>query len=243
MIGSFLNVVIYRMPLERSVITPRSSCPKCKTIIPWYQNIPVFSYLFLQGKCAYCNESFSPRYLFVELLTGILFVVVTVLNFPISNFPIWIIQLALISAFICHFFIDLEHHLLLDKINLFILILALLNMYLSNGWFEGLLGALIGFGFPLGISFVFLKLRNQQGLGGGDIKFFGVLGLLLGPYGILLNIFLSSFIGSIVAGISMMLGRFDRNRPFAFGPYIILISVLQIFAPELMARLTSFLYS
>ncbi|PJB53244.1 MAG: hypothetical protein CO099_08205 [Bdellovibrio sp. CG_4_9_14_3_um_filter_39_7] len=240
--GSFFNVVIYRLPLGMSVVKPRSSCTVCGRTIPWYENIPLISYLILRGKCSHCGAKFSIRYFLIEFMVGIVFVLISLNVHPFLEPLKWIMLATIASIFICHFFIDLEHHLLLDSLNVVLLIAALINIYISGDYSYRLLGGAIGFFGPFLISLAFLKLRGKVGLGGGDVKLFGVLGLILGPFGVLMNLFLSSFVGSILTLILMMTKGIDKKNPFAFGPYILLVASFQIFAPELFAKISHFIF-
>lgn len=235
-------MVIYRLPLGMSVIKPRSSCTSCGRIIPWYENMPLISYLFLRGKCSNCGAKFSIRYFLIELMVGIVFVLISLSVHPLVEPLKWLMLLIIASIFICHFFIDLEHHLLLDSLNICLLIAAFIHIYLSGDYRYRLIGGAIGFFGPFLISLAFLKLRGKVGLGGGDVKLFGVLGLILGPFGVLMNLFLSSFVGSVLTIILMMTKGIDKKNPFAFGPYILLVASFQIFAPELFSKLSHFIF-
>ncbi len=196
LIGSFLNVVIYRLPLKLDLVKARSACPHCKQIIPWWFNVPVLAWLFLRAKCHNCGTRIHWRYPLVELFTGIVFY----FSFPsiLDNVTIfqWVFQCTFTSILTCHFFIDLDHRLLLDKLNLYLLLLILPFSVVFNSPAFWLIGGLIGFGAPYGVSWLFYKLKGKIGLGGGDIKLWGVLGIFLGPYGIIDNIFLSCLLGS-----------------------------------------------
>lgn len=234
LIGSFLNVVIYRLPRELSVVTPRSSCPKCKHMIKWYENIPMLSYIFLRGKCSSCGTKISIRYPLIELLTGLFayFLAPTSLYLPeLINF---IFYFSIAAVFLSHILIDIEHQLLPDKLNLYLLIVILPYVVLNYSLYHWLIGGAIGFLGPLGVTYLFYKLRGQIGLGGGDIKLFGILGLILGPLGVMNNIFMSCMLGSIIGVGLIVLKKLDRDKPFAFGPFIIIAASIQIFFPDLV---------
>jgi leader peptidase (prepilin peptidase)/N-methyltransferase len=128
--------------------------------------------------------------------------------------------------------IDLDHQLLLDGLNIYLLILFLVHAIFFTPLDFWLLGGGIGFGAPLLVTWVFYKVRGQVGLGGGDIKLFGVLGVFLGPLGIVFNIFLSCLVGALL-GLSLIFAkRLTRDKPMAFGPSILLVAAFQIFFPE-----------
>tara|TARA_B100001971_G_scaffold213155_1_gene245497 strand:- start:86639 stop:87067 length:429 start_codon:yes stop_codon:yes gene_type:complete len=130
------------------------------------------------------------------------------------------------------FLIDVEFHLLPDKLNLALLIIILPYAFLTTSIANMALGFLIGFGGTYLITYLFYKLRGQIGLGGGDIKLFGVLGILLGPEGILQCIFFSALVGSVIGIILIASGKMNKNKPLAFGPYIIIVATVQIYFPK-----------
>ena len=136
-----------------------------------------------------------------------------------------------------HFVIDVEHHLLLDRINIFFLIVILPYVLYFYDPYYWITGGLIGFLGPLSITWLFYKFRGVVGLGGGDIKIFGVLGLLLGPLGILNNIFMSCLLGSVIGVVLIALKKLNKDTPFAFGPYIIVTAAIQIYFPEFFTRI------
>jgi leader peptidase (prepilin peptidase)/N-methyltransferase len=240
-VGSFLNVVIHRVPLDKSIVKPRSSCPKCGHMIKWYENIPILSYiLILRGKCSECKAKISLRYPLIELIVGL----IAFNLFPkfINNESILIFTFYFSVACIlfAHFIIDIEHQLLPDKINIYFLFITLPFVLFTKSLNYWLVGGLIGFFLPLVVTWGFYKIRGKIGLGGGDIKLFGILGLLLGPIGILQNIFMSCFLGSIVGLILILSGKMNKNTALAFGPYIIVVAVAQIFYPAIFDQINLF---
>jgi leader peptidase (prepilin peptidase)/N-methyltransferase len=237
LIGSFLNALIYRLPRDINIALPRSSCPHCKKIIVWYENIPVLSFLFLKGKCSGCGGRISWRYPAIELLTGL----VSFALFPISTewklILNYLFYFSVFCVFLSHLLIDLEHQILPDSLNIFLGVVIFSYALYYYHWTYWLIGGLVGFLFPLAVTWGFYLLRGQIGLGGGDIKLFGVLGLYLGPLGVIHNIFFSCFLGSIV-GISLILfKKMDKKNPIAFGPYIIIVATIQIFFPDFFSGL------
>ena len=224
-IGSFLNVVIYRLPLGKSVIKPRSTCSSCLKIIPWYYNIPILSWIYLRGRCGFCANPISVRYPFVELLTAIISLVIFNNDLTITALVLFFVA----CIFVCHFFIDLDHKILPNSLNF---ILAVLFFYL--GWqmysfVELVLGGAVGLAVPLFITWAFYKLRGQIGMGGGDLKLFAAMGFYLGIKGILYNMIFSCWIGALGGGLMILSGRLKKENPFAFGPFIILAATIQIF--------------
>lgn len=243
MIGSFLNVVILRLPLGGDIVYQSSHCPKCMNKLKVYHNIPILSFLFLRGKCAFCGTRISWRYPLIETLTGLISLWLLPEVITTDSMGFFFFNFAIACVFICHFFIDLDHHLLLDKLNIYLLILILPYVFFYHDWLTSLIGAAIGFGGPLLVTWLFYKIRGQVGLGGGDIKLFGILGLLLGPTGVMLNIFLSCFIGAIVGLVFIALQKMHKDKPMPFGPFIILVASLQIFFPEHALALQRLMFS
>lgn len=237
LIGSFLNVVILRLPVKKELVRTRSACPVCGAQLRWYHNIPVVSFLFLRGKCGFCGARISWRYPLIELLTGL----VAFLLFPevpdSGHLALFAFQFTVACIFICHFFIDLDHQLLLDSLNLYLLAIVLPFVFFTYHWNYWVIGGAIGFGGTLLVTWLFYKIRGQVGLGGGDIKLYGILGLLLGPMGITFNIFLSCFVGAIVGIALIVLKKATKDRPLPFGPSIILVASFQIYFPELAYQL------
>jgi len=246
MIGSFLNALIYRLPRNINVAFPRSSCPHCKALIHWYENIPILSFFFLKGRCASCGEKISIRYPLIELICGI-----ASLCFAPRDFVTWQVGLELFElmyfffffstfcAFLVHFLIDLEHKILPDSVNLYLLALFLVFSLWSNDYKFVLFGGAIGFGVTYLVTWGFYLLRGKIGLGGGDIKLFGVLGLYLGPIGVIHNIFLSCFLGALVGGGAILVKRMSSNAQLPFGPFIIVVASFQIFFPRFFEQFIS----
>lgn len=241
LIGSFLNVVIYRLPRELSVVAPRSSCPKCSHMITWYENIPVVSYLFLQGKCKKCSIKISKKYPLIEILIGCIAYLLTPKSLTIESLVHFSFYFSLCCVFICHFFIDIEHHILPDKLNIYLLFITLPYVFINFPLGRWLLGGLVGFGGPFVVTYLFYKLRGQIGLGGGDIKLFGILGLLLGPVDILKTVFFSCLLGSIIGVALIASKQMKKDSPLAFGPYILIAASLQIFFPKVLELIDPFI--
>lgn len=197
-IGSFLNVVIARLPGRKSLSKPGSKCPSCDYSLRWFDNIPVLSFLLLRGKCRSCRTAISFRYPVVELLTALLFLTVK-LRFGISPL-LFVRDFPFVSMLIAITFIDLETRLIPDPLSLGGLVLGLLTSYFTPGL--GLLlsieGAALGFGLFYGIAWYYQVRTGRSGMGGGDIKFIAMLGAFLGPMGVLTTIFVSSVLGTVI---------------------------------------------
>ena len=247
-VGSFLNVVIYRLPLDQSVIKPGSFCPHCKKEVRWFQNIPLFSYLFLRGKCGSCKSSISWRYPLVEFLTAFLFWAADrgmLFHAPLGNGEGWS-ALALISQFrlwlfisigIAITFIDLDHRLIPDELSLGGWAVGALTAYwdFRNPLFPLLLASVVGFGFFFLFAVIYEKITGRVGLGGGDIKFMGTIGIFLGIGGIWTSLLLSSIFGSIV-GIGYAwyqqrkTGKTQILRAsIPYGPFLVAGALVELF--------------
>jgi leader peptidase (prepilin peptidase)/N-methyltransferase len=205
LIGSFLNVVIHRLPRDQSVVRPRSSCVNCKTMIAGYDNLPLISYLFLRGKCRHCKTTISARYPLIEFLTAVLFwfswrgMGVEVLQ----DFGLFISQLRIwffISICIAIAFIDLDFRIIPDELSIGGWILGLITCYwdFRNDWLHLVLASFAGFGVFLVFGLVYEKITGRVGLGGGDIKFMGTIGVFLGLGGIASSLLISSILGSVI---------------------------------------------
>ena len=231
-IGSFLNVVIHRVPREQSIVFPNSACPSCRTSLRIYDNIPILSFLILRGRCRNCQKPISIRYPIVEALTAILFVVVTIQN---GNSLALLFDLAFVAALIALIFIDAEHMILPNVITypgmVFALIARVVIPYIAGPaqlddlpglmqWLPNLpvwsvsligaaLGALIGGGSLWLMGFLWEKLRGVEAMGLGDVKMMFMVGAFLGWRLAILTIFVGVFSGSL-AGIAVMLRR-GRN--------------------------------
>lgn len=230
-IGSFLNVCIYRVPRELSVVSPPSSCPNCKTPIKPWDNIPVISYLLLAGKCRKCGEKISLRYPAVELLNGLMYAAVFY-HFGIG----WHLPLlfALVSSMIVITFIDLDFQIIPDVITLPGMIIGLaashfitpdpFARYSLLGFGSSLIGLLAG-----GVSFYLIAVLSKGGMGGGDVKMMAMVGSFMGWKGVFLTTLAGSLSGSLI-GIGLMIfkGK-DRKTKIPFGPFLALGSLLTLF--------------
>ncbi len=232
LIGSFINVIIYRVPREISVVAPRSKCTKCDKTIFWYENIPVLSYLFLRGKCSGCKSKISLKYPIVEILSGIGAFCLFPNILSLENLTFFLFFFSIFVVFIAHFFIDLEHQILPDSLNLYLGILFLAYALVFRSWQYWAIGFSLGLALPLSVTWVFYKIKGEIGLGGGDIKLFAALGLYLGPLGVVQNIFASCFVGALVGGVLILFKVISKKNPIPFGPFIISVAGFQIFFPK-----------
>lgn len=242
LIGSFLNVIILRLPLKKNFVSERSHCPKCGKKLEWFHNIPLISFTFLRGKCAFCNVRISWRYPLIELFTGLVSIWLMPEYISSETLIGYFFYFSIACVFICHFMIDLDHHLLLDSLNLYLLAIFLSYAIFHFPWEYWAIGGGIGFGAPLLVTWLYYKLRGQVGLGGGDIKLFGILGIFLGPAGVLFNIFLSCFLGASIGLTLIILNRMSKEKPMAFGPSILIVAAFQIFLPHYASILQSWFF-
>lgn len=232
-VGSFLNVCIWRIPRGESIVFPASHCPKCGTPIRFLDNIPIVSYLILAGKCRRCGEKISPRYPLVEALTAALsFLLFLKFGFTLQYLCAFVFTVALIAVT----FIDLEHQIIPDVISLpgipLFLILAVGFMDLSL--LDSVLGLFIGGGFLFIIALGYEFLTKREGMGGGDIKLLAMMGAFLGWQSLFFIVFLSSILGSLV-GITLILtkGR-DMKYAVPFGPFLSVAAVTYLFTGKEM---------
>jgi len=203
LVGSFLNVVIHRLPLDKNIVFPRSSCPTCNKLIPWWANIPLLSYLALRARCISCKGKISIRYPLVELLTGALFLWGTL---AIPNPLAWPFLFYFLGSLVACTFIDLDHWLLPDKITLPGVVIGIVGSFFipNHDWLNAILGILFGGGLLFSVAWLYLGLTGKDGLGGGDIKFLAMVGSFLGWKGAFVTILFGSLVGSFL-GIFLML--------------------------------------
>ncbi|MCF8069731.1 MAG: prepilin peptidase [Desulfobacterales bacterium] len=227
-IGSFLNVCIYRLPEKKSIVHPRSMCPKCKNIISFYDNIPVLSYLWLKGRCRKCGIHIPIRYPFIEMISGF-FALCVYLKFGIS--PETIIYYILIAALIVITFIDIDHQIIPDEISIpgipigfaasFLLPLVSIK--------SSILGIFVGGGTLFTIAWGYQMITGKQGMGGGDIKLLAMIGAFIGLEGVMITIFISSIIGTITGLIIMLRSQKGLKIAVPFGPFLSIGAILSIF--------------
>jgi len=248
-IGSFLNVCIYRIPRNISVITPRSYCPKCNAAIPWYLNIPLLSFIILRAKCRFCGAGISARYFIVELLTAVLFLFVW-LKFsllhpsrPMGLVPLSDIRLVpaywvFVSGLILGTFVDFERLIIPDRVTLggiftgLALSAAFPSLHGESTCIRGILwsslGALAGWFSLWATAIIGKALLRKDAMGFGDVKLLGAIGAFLGSKAVLFTMLVSSLTGSIV-GISLVLaGRKKMQSRIPYGPHLALAAAIWV---------------
>ena len=227
-IGSFLNVCIYRIPAGESIVSPPSRCPQCGAGIRWYQNIPIFSWIVLGGRCASCKAGIPFRYPLVEALTGGLFLLVFFyfgISWPTLVFWVFMSLLVVIT------FIDLDHQIIPDVISLPGIVIGFACSFLLPWitWTDSLYGILLGGGSLFLVAAGYELLTRKEGMGGGDVKFLAMLGAFLGWKAILPVIFISSLLGTMVGVPLMLIKGADRKLAIPFGPFLAVGAVIWLF--------------
>ena len=234
--GSFSNVCIHRLPDNKSVSRGRSYCPSCKKQIRWYDNIPIFSYVFLKAKCRDCSAKINVKYLLVELICALSFVwffylfglsLTTLLFFILSIF------------FIIIFFIDLKHFIIPNELTFPLMAIGLLksfdpnlNQYLFPNFLNSLIGGVAGYIIIWMIIFIYKRLRNKEGMGLGDAKLLSAIGFWFGWISIPFILFFSSFIALVLAIPSLINKSKNLSSQISFGPYLILGCILYLLLLE-----------
>ena len=227
-VGSFLNVVIYRVPEGKSVVSPPSSCPRCGAGIRFYDNIPILSYLLLGGKCRQCKARISPRYPFVEFLTGLLSALLMFFYGPTADYLIYFV---LMAALVAITFIDIDHRIIPNVISLpFIPLGFAASFFLRDiTWVDSLIGIVAGGGSLYLVALGYYMLTKIEGMGGGDIKLLAMLGAFIGWKGVLFTIMSSSLLGTIVGGGAMLLGGKGGKFAIPFGPFLAAGALIYIY--------------
>ncbi|MBE3072209.1 MAG: prepilin peptidase [Acidobacteria bacterium] len=217
-IGSFLNVCIYRLPRRQSVVWPASRCPSCHRALVWYENIPVLSYLALRGACRTCHARISPVYPLVELLTAVVFVATLA---QVGVGLLLAVRLVFACAMIVLAFIDLRHRILPNAITVPGIVAGIVaSAVVPPGWLASLIGILAGGGILLLIAWIYERVRHQEGLGMGDVKMLAMIGAFLGWKLMLLTLVLSSLLGSVVGLLVILAAKGDMKHALPFGTFL-----------------------
>ena len=240
-LGSFANVCIYRLPKTKQIISGRSFCPKCKKKISWYDNLPIISFLFLSGKCRKCKKVIPLRYLIVELITGISFLLIY-LNFENLYTITFLSILSLILIMI--FFIDLENFIIPDSLNFTIIGLALLKNFLPNfntslihEINQSIIGGMVGYLSIWLIIYLYKTFKKIDGMGFGDAKLMAGIGLLFGWQSIPFILFVSSILGLIFVVPSLIKKQKTMRTEIPFGPFIIAACIIYFAQGDLLYSL------
>jgi leader peptidase (prepilin peptidase)/N-methyltransferase len=230
-VGSFLNVVIYRVPEGISLLTPPSHCPKCQKDIPWYLNIPLLSWLLLRGKCANCSCRIPARYFLVELLTGVMFLLVFAkVVFYHEPLPVLVVYFGLTMLVITTVFIDFEHQIIPDKTTYPAMALGLIAaaafpiIWLTGSRWSALGQSALCLAVCGGLLALFTilgsKLFGRDALGWGDVKYIAAIGACLGGRAAYFTLLFGAVTGAIVGIILMVCKKKDFKGTISFGPFL-----------------------
>ena len=230
--GSFANVCIYRLPLDKGVVSGRSYCPKCKKQITWKDNIPIISYFLLNGKCRKCKKPISSQYALVEFLSILFFTIIYFLyGITLTTLLLMILSL----SFIIIFFIDLKHFIIPNEITFSMMALGFLKSFDPNlnslfpNYINSLIGGLLGYGIIWSIIYFYKQVRKKEGMGLGDAKLFGVIGFWFGWIAVPFVIFISSVIALLSVVPSLLKNSRTMSSQIPFGPYIIIGTLIYLF--------------
>ncbi len=252
LVGSFLNVCIFRLPEGKSIVSPPSSCPACGSPVRFYDNIPVVSYLMLRGKCRSCGVRISPQYPLVELLNGVLYVAV-LLRVGLEAPMVTAAYLAFVSTLIVIFFIDMKHQIIPNIITLPGIPLGIVAgaFFLPDPFIRSqalgikaaLVGAAAGGGSFYLIAVAGKMMLKKDAMGGGDIKMMAMVGGVVGWKGVLLTTFAGSLLGSVAGLLLIAIKGRQWGRHIAFGPFLALGALVTVFlGEEIMSAWLWYLY-
>lgn len=229
-VGSFLNVVIYRLPIGQSLVRPASRCRNCGYSLRWFDNIPVVSWLLLRGRCRKCGTPVSWQYPLVELVTAVLCVLVVWLT-PLG--PQMVARLILVCILIVLFGIDLEHQILPNSITLPGIVIGLLFSLIGPpGIRDALIGTLVGGGILYAIAYGYYLWRREEGMGMGDVKMLAMLGAFLGWKAVLVTLVFASLSGAVVGVTMMAVQKGDMKYALPFGTFLALGALAAMFAGD-----------
>jgi leader peptidase (prepilin peptidase) / N-methyltransferase len=235
LLGSFANLLIYRLPKDQPWAWDRSRCKECGTVIKWYDNIPVLSWFLLRGRCRKCKTPYSFRYVIVELLTGVLFSLCYFyygFSWLTLEYSIFCWMLVVVS------FIDFDHMILPDEFTIGGIVIGLIGAALNpeRNFMESFIGVVVGGGFLWLLAYFYFVYSKKEGLGGGDIKLIAWIGAILGwkviPFVITSSAILGSFVGIAVA----IKSKEGLKAAIPFGPYLALGALLSIFQGQTLAQ-------
>jgi len=236
LLGSFLNVCIYRIPLKKSIVSPPSACPKCNYQLKWYDNIPVLSYIYLGGKCRKCKEDISIRYPMVEMLSG--FLMLMLYHYYGLSTQLIFVSFIILTLIVITF-IDIDHKLIPNEVVITLLAIGIIYEFVERP--VPLLEGVIGF-FAASVPLLLIAILSKGGMGGGDIKLMAVVGIFLGWKGVLIALFIGAFIGAIVGIITIILKIKKRKDIMPFGPFLCIgIAASTVFGENILNFYLSFI--
>ena len=231
MLGSFLNVCIWRLPREESIVFPPSHCPQCQVPIRPWDNVPIVSYLVLRGRCRACGAGISWRYPAVEALTGTM-AVLLLWRFGVT--PAFAVAGVFVAAMIVISFIDLDHQIIPDEISLPGIVLGVIVAAVGYGppLVDSVIGVLLGGGLLWAVAAGYAALMKRDGMGGGDIKLLAMIGAFLGWRAVLVTVILGSLSGAVIGIAWIGLRGADRRVPIPFGPFLAAGAVCALFCGD-----------
>lgn len=229
-IGSFLNVCIYRLPKNLDIISTRSFCPRCKKKIKWFDNIPLISFLILKYKCRFCKKHISIQYFLVELVSAVFLC----LTFSLISNLLDLILLSLIFyIFIVIFVIDLKNYIIPDSLNFSLILLGIIKNFfpetslnLNQDMFQTLIGGAIGYFLIWIIIFLYKKIKNIEAMGLGDAKLLSGFGFLFGLKSVFIILFVASIIGLAYSVPKLFTGKSSLKTAIPFGPFLIISAIV-----------------
>lgn len=240
LVGSFLNVCVYRLPLGLSPAAGRSFCPDCRSTIAWYDNIPLASFILLRGSCRACRAPIPSRYPLLEIITGLLALATFVHSPTLLYFALYF--LFLICPLLVVTFIDIDTLTIPDKISIpgifagIAVPIALSPTLWKTQLVQSLLGIAMAAGFLFLLAWYAVRIRKKEGMGGGDIKLAAMLGAFFGPRDIMLLLLLAALLGLLIGGLVLLVSRQGRDTPIPFGPFLALGALLSFFFHDALWR-------
>lgn len=239
MVGSFLNVCIYRIPRGKSIVSPSSRCPSCNNpIMPW-DNVPIFSFILLRGKCRFCGKRISFKYPFVEIINAVFYVAALLIYG--GSFTL-LVHFTFISALVVITFIDLEFQIIPDRISLPGIVISLVfgsTVFPDSfsrtdllGLQASITGVLLGGGLYYAIAVLGRALLKKEAMGGGDIKMMAMVGGFLGWKGVILTTFLGSLFGSVIGILLIIMKGREWGSRIPFGPYLAAGAIICLFSGQ-----------
>jgi len=230
-VGSFLNVVIYRVPRRLSIVKPRSACPSCSTPIAWYDNLPILSWLALGGRCRQCRSPISLRYPVVEAVGGAL-AAFGVSLYGLNLVTVEVVVFAWVSLALA--LIDLEHQLLPDVMTYPAIAFGLVFSWFG-GWttfVDSAAGAVVGALLPTSVILLYRWLRGIDGMGWGDVKYLAAIGAVVGLQGCLMVLVMAAVLGALVGGVLIAVGRGTGKTALPFGTFLALAVIVWLYLPS-----------
>jgi leader peptidase (prepilin peptidase)/N-methyltransferase len=230
-VGSFLNVVIYRVPRRLSIVKPRSACPSCATPIAWFDNLPIISWLILGGRCRSCRGAIAIRYPLVEAAAGAL-AAFGVSLYGLSPITAEVVIFAWLSLALA--LIDLEHQILPDVMTYPAIVFGLVFSWFGGftTFIDSVAGALVGAALPTCVILLYRWLRGIDGMGWGDVKYLAAIGAVVGLQGCLMVLVVAAVLGALVGGLLIAIGRGSGKTALPFGTFLAVAVILWLYLPS-----------